>query len=392
MKNNNNELIDYEELFREVNEKQNNKEPVNMKAVLALVLYFFIMIGGGLIVLVHFVSQRFIAPYDSKLSSENVMNYVANTNDAMGLVNLDEYNVLITNYIDNELDEQIIIGAGNVLLDNTIYKLVISGNQRHNLIWIAPDELVNMNTLTNIFENTTNTWFASSKDIKFYLYIASPIYEHLEETYNVSNDPTTFRIDKNYQIDYGNVINFITYIIITIPMFFIFKRDVVYDYMLLKEDNEPIASTVLKGFALMLLTSLGLGLITTGLQRISGINGDSVNQATIVRALNSKTSILMIISAVILAPIVEELVFRKAIFAVIKSPVIAIIVSTVSFGLIHVSAEPNILNLLIQIIPYVGMGAFLSWYYYYKTDRNITTLILMHAASNLFSVLPIIFS
>ena len=47
----------------------------------------------------------------------------------------------------------------------------------------------------------------------------------------------------------------------------------------------------------------------------------------------------MILAVVIFTPIVEELVFRKAIFGLFKNKWVGFAVSTLIFGLIHVTGE-----------------------------------------------------
>jgi membrane protease YdiL (CAAX protease family) len=50
---------------------------------------------------------------------------------------------------------------------------------------------------------------------------------------------------------------------------------------------------------------------------------EAVNQLTIIRSLQGTGAIFMFLSAVLMGPIIEELIFRKSIFGVIKNDKIA---------------------------------------------------------------------
>lgn len=389
-----NEIIDYEEIFKDQNKDSKPSKNTDSKALMSILLYFFIMIAGGVFFLANFISGVFIEPYNDERTTEIVINLVNNNEDSMGFVLLDDYNKIFK--IDGEDNEEKInefkvTAVGDILYNDVDYKLIVSENKNDSISWLLLEDEVNVDLIQDIFKGEISTWDNSEDELIFHLTIGSPLYKYLDNNYQGIDNNNSLNIIKNYSIDYSNILNFITYLFITIPVFFIFRPEITYDFMLLKKDEEPIFSKVFTGFAFMLLTSVALNLLTMLLQSFSGVGGDSVNQATIVMALQTDTRILMFLSAVVLAPIIEELVFRKAIFSLIKNPKIAILVSSITFGLIHVAAEPNLINLLVQVIPYLGMGAFLSYYYYYKTDSNIVVLILMHSASNLFSVLPLLF-
>lgn len=94
----------------------------------------------------------------------------------------------------------------------------------------------------------------------------------------------------------------------------------------------------------------------------------------------------MISAAVILGPLVEEIVFRHVGFKFIKNPKIALIVTSLIFGLIHVSSEPNILYAITQGITYIGLGLILGTLYL-KNNQNLMTIFLIHAIYNGISVL-----
>ena len=108
----------------------------------------------------------------------------------------------------------------------------------------------------------------------------------------------------------------------------------------------------------------------------------SVNQKN-VEAL----PILMLIPlATIYAPLVEETLFRGCIRRFIKNDKLFIIISGISFGLIHtIFTEPNLYNALVLGLPYMAMGGFLA-YLYVKTN-NICTNMAFHAFHNTLAVI-----
>jgi len=111
----------------------------------------------------------------------------------------------------------------------------------------------------------------------------------------------------------------------------------------------------------------------------------SVNQ----EAIEALPMWFVIPSAIIWAPIVEELIFRGVLRRFIKNDKLFIIASALIFGLLHTTSELTILNVFIMAIPYAILGGFLA-YIYAKTD-NITNNILIHAFQNTMSTLIMLF-
>jgi membrane protease YdiL (CAAX protease family) len=114
----------------------------------------------------------------------------------------------------------------------------------------------------------------------------------------------------------------------------------------------------------------------------------SVNQLSIVETLHSGQAVMMIISVVLLGPIVEELIFRKSLFSLFKNKKLAIIISSLIFGLIHLIAEPSLASVIINLPAYLIPGLVFG-YFYAKNDENILVPTIAHILSNLISVLLI---
>jgi len=109
------------------------------------------------------------------------------------------------------------------------------------------------------------------------------------------------------------------------------------------------------------------------------------------QAINSIMDVhpwIMASTTVLLAPLVEELVFRKTLMGSMKKfPAgLSIIISSMLFGLIHVVSGGD----FIFIIPYMAMGIPLGWSYH--KNQNIWFPIGIHMMQNLFSTLVLLLS
>ncbi len=144
------------------------------------------------------------------------------------------------------------------------------------------------------------------------------------------------------------------------------------------------------------------------IEALLGNGGTSTNQEGIEQIFNSGSFglIVTIITTVIMAPIVEELIFRKVVFSFFKNNLAALIASALIFGFIHVMSPTfsafidfltgfagigDVVNELFFIISYslMGLGLGLT---YILGKRNLLVSILTHAAINGISILILIFS
>lgn len=125
------------------------------------------------------------------------------------------------------------------------------------------------------------------------------------------------------------------------------------------------------GLAIMFVSNLFLVLIL----RSGGSNNENA-----VQDLIKVCPIAMGFYSCLVAPFVEEIVFRKTLKDVIKNKGIFIIASFLFFGGAHVlSMAKNFVDLL-YIIPYGALGATFA-IAYYKTD-TVFTSILFHIIHN----------
>ncbi len=105
----------------------------------------------------------------------------------------------------------------------------------------------------------------------------------------------------------------------------------------------------------------------------------STNEA-LVRESIKIAPLYMLFTCSIVAPIFEEMVFRKSLYGLIKFKWLFILISGFGFGLLHVlGSYTNPLDFL-YIIPYGSMGCAFA-YLLAKTD-NITLPIIIHMIHN----------
>lgn len=113
---------------------------------------------------------------------------------------------------------------------------------------------------------------------------------------------------------------------------------------------------------------------------IDPLTEDSANQNAIQTMYLSKYGPLMILDVCVIGPMVEELVFRgsiqKGLLKLNVKPWIAIIITAITFGFIHVIDAGD----YSQVFPYIFMGISLG-YVSYKT-KNLVPNTIIHVLIN----------
>ena len=145
--------------------------------------------------------------------------------------------------------------------------------------------------------------------------------------------------------------------------------------------------TVLCYFAFM-----GVNIATSLITMLfTGEMADPQNQEAVIE-LVSVSPVIMFLTAAILGPIVEELIFRGIIFRTIRplGKIPAILISAIAFGFAHVSAYvfAGDFRELLNIFPYLGMG--LSFGIIYELRKNMLLNMLIHIIQNTLSILLIL--
>jgi len=176
----------------------------------------------------------------------------------------------------------------------------------------------------------------------------------------------------NETIAYWNIISFFAGLIVILLLL---RGDIKRGS---QRNASPISITVLwsvVGIFLAFIVNIIAGLIET---QVLGIEPGSDNTMFIMEIIRS-FPIFMIIPAII-APILEEIVFRKVIFGTLHKRVnffIAALLSSLVFGIIH--GEPQ------HLLVYASMGFVFA--FLYKMTNRIIVPIFAHAGMNSITVL-----
>ncbi len=187
---------------------------------------------------------------------------------------------------------------------------------------------------------------------------------------NVNSIPRTPRI---FLFAFTDLI----YIVILILMF---KKEIVKGLKDLKENflNRAILSLNcwVVGCVIMTVSSIIIGLILD--QNIS-------ENESLVRQSIEIAPLYMLFTCSIIAPIFEEMVFRRSLYGFVKVKWLFIVLSGVLFGLLHVLGSYNSILDFLYVIPYGAMGSCFA--YLLTKTKNITLPIIVHMLHNTILVL-----
>lgn len=217
--------------------------------------------------------------------------------------------------------------------------------------------------------NKIKTFFKGIFFIILYFILQIFIYSLLyKDIYNTNNLALS-----NCATIFADLLILFTFIII-------FRKKIIPDFNNFKKDYKKILTNNIKywalGLAIMIITNNIISIITGGM---------ATNEET-NRMILANYPISSIISMVITAPIIEELITRKTFKDVFKNQYVYILFSGLLFGSLHLLTAKTLTELL-YVIPYASLGcAFAKMYY--DTD-NIWTSICFHSLHNLIAIIII---
>ena len=162
---------------------------------------------------------------------------------------------------------------------------------------------------------------------------------------------------------------------ILVVLVLIYLDDLKKDFLDFKKNYNEYLDTSFKyyfiGIIVMALSNVLIKALTP-----SNIAGNEES----VQAMIKASPYLTLICTGILAPFVEELVFRKSFRDAFNSKILFVIVSSLIFGGLHVVLSFEHTYELLYLIPYCSLAVAFG-YSYVKTD-NIFTTISLHAIHN----------
>lgn len=179
-------------------------------------------------------------------------------------------------------------------------------------------------------------------------------------------------------------------IILSIIVYLFYRKTFNNDYNKYLNNHQGNKKLFLKLFAIFLLIKIISGVVTGLLMIIFGYTNTVSENQNIINLISDSSPFMMLISASIFAPIVEEGIFRLGLKKVFKNKYVFIVVSGLLFGFMHIfPTDLNLTEALIQSVSYVTMGVTLA--YMYSENDNIWLNIGIHSLNNFLSMIALIF-
>lgn len=164
----------------------------------------------------------------------------------------------------------------------------------------------------------------------------------------------------------------------TILMVLIYLKEIKEEFIIFKNNLKSNLNTGFKYWTLGLLLMIVSNVVIT----LIIFKGNIAANESLIREEMMLHPILTLVSAVLLAPIMEEIIFRKSLDKIFKNPLTYIILSGILFGFVHTIADLSSPLNLLYIIPYGSLGAMFALMNF-KT-KTIFTSMIMHMVHNLF--------
>lgn len=208
--------------------------------------------------------------------------------------------------------------------------------------------------------------------------IGSALIKFVMVTFSIALDYNTINGLLNLIVDFG----------LLVIVALIMKDMIIEQWHDFKND---VKGNVIYGCVIGTLLIYLLGLVGGIITLLLGGNQTSENQQ-LIETITVSHPFIMIFTSVVLAPMLEEFIFRGIVFGWVYelNPKLAHIVSAFIFGLIHIMMAILNGNIAewVQIFSYFFMGIALS--FLYEKKNNIFVPILGHATNNLISMLLIL--
>lgn len=239
-----------------------------------------------------------------------------------------------------------------------------------------------MNLLTKIKLNQRQKALGIILIIPWYLYFAPIIFKFLITIYSRFNSQA---IDGSINVYYNLLITLTTAFILVV----MYRDFIIENWKIFKQNLlENIIWTLTIGLvAVYFFSFIGEMFVNLFLP----FDARQASNQELVVTLVSYNAGIMVFNAVILAPIVEELIFRGLIFNSLrqKSKLWAHLISAFLFGFLHVYSYilSGDMSEWIKLIPYMMAG--LAFSFAYERRQNIGVPILLHSIKNLIAMILI---
>jgi membrane protease YdiL (CAAX protease family) len=373
-------IIEFKDLFeKEIKDRKVNHKPDRFRNYgHAIIMYLLIMLVFASILVIGFLQFETFR----KQNVEQLLDQIKYDIGGITVIDLESFENARPSY---KKDVQILYE-----LDNQYLVVVNKNNSYAGILLLSVDndnEIVFNQVVFDAMVKSPRQITKWTEDIFINVYYGETI--NIPYEFHPNSIEVEFRVELIQIV--MSLINFLIYLLLTPIVIYLLKVDIIDDFKEFKVDKVQAINQVIIAYFFLIVGNVLSNYLSTFLGGLLGIEpSTSVNQEVIESALKSNGIVLMILSAVILGPIAEELIFRKAIFGLIKKNSVALIVSSLVFGLIHLLNEETFSNLLVNGVSYFIMGLIFG-YIYIRNKRNIMVPIIVHIVSNLISVLFILF-
>ena len=172
----------------------------------------------------------------------------------------------------------------------------------------------------------------------------------------------------------ATILIFLSSLVFGIFLIIIYRKDLKKEWKIFKSklsDNLDIGIKYwLIGLFFMMSTNILINLIWK--------SGTATNEQAVQKMITS-LPFVMLLSAGILAPLNEEILFRKCFRDTFKNNIVFALASGIFFGFLHVSTATT-LSQFIYIVPYSCLG--ISFAVMYIKTKSVFTSMMMHMAHN----------
>ena len=178
-----------------------------------------------------------------------------------------------------------------------------------------------------------------------------------------------------------------TYLVYTIMFVygcFLFKSLLLQKWEEVRCSKRKFIFGVLKGWALLFLSTILFGLLSEMLRQMLGLSGQGLNEANIQTAFKEQP-LLIAVFACVIGPLVEELFFRQILLRYLRKSLptwLSVFLVGLAFALTHMHSLS--LSEWVGAVGYLGGGLAFS-IIYVKEKENIYYPLLVHMLGNSLS-------
>ena len=193
---------------------------------------------------------------------------------------------------------------------------------------------------------------------------------------------TIFKYIGINNINISSALSLILYLFV---ISFVYYQELKVEFGTFKKNFKTCVDTGLKywalGFFIMIVSNLVINYLIMG-------GSIAANEEMNRQAISENPLWYTIFSIVIMAPLMEEILFRKSTDKIFKKEIYYCILSAFLFGFAHAVADLSSLLNLLYIIPYGALG-----YVFALMDKKTNTTftsIMFHSLHNLFTLMVIL--